>query len=206
MFRQVALVASVAGCLAAAAVGIKAHSHHQSRTAERLEATVQSELTALDVITGLNHERQELLKTFDLKRELEPPATYSQVLALLGHALPKGVAVTELSMLAVRPRPEPVEDKRASRRKAKPVAEAKPQEPHLISIELSGLAPDDLSVAVLVSTLDEHPLFSRVTMRSSESVDVEGLIAREFSLTATVDLDRKFKWIGDSTEEVARVE
>ncbi|MEO0514510.1 MAG: PilN domain-containing protein [Planctomycetota bacterium] len=204
--RQVVLVASVAACLIAGTVVLKAHSINQSRTADRLEATVQSEQTAMGVITGLDHERKQLLKTFDLKQELNPSVKYATVLAYLGEALPQGVAVAELSMLTVRPKPEPVETENASGRKGRGEDEEQVQEPHLIGIELQGFAPDDLSVALLVSALDEHPLFSRVTMRSSEGVNLQGLMAREFSLTATVDLDREFRWISRDVEEVAHAE
>lgn len=205
LMRQIALVAGMAVCLFAATVAIKAHSMNQAQTAERLEDTVRSERNTMDVITGINHERKQLLKTFDLKRELEPPVTYTQVLALLTQALPEGVAVTELSMVSVRPKPEPVESKRPTGRKAKidSTKEEMSVEPDLITVELQGLAPDDLSVAVLVSTLDEHPIFGRVTMRSSEGVNVQGLMAREFTLTATVDLDREFRWVNDIAKEVA---
>ncbi|MEM1381888.1 MAG: PilN domain-containing protein, partial [Pseudomonadota bacterium] len=204
--RQITLVGVIAGCLVMAAVGMKAHSVNQSRTADRLEATVSSERTALGVITGLDHERKGLLETFDLKRELDPPLTYHQVVAALGHALPEGIAVTELSMMSVRPKPEPVAVEESSGRTRKKKSEENVYEPHLIGIELQGLAPDDLAVALLVSTLDEHPMFERVTLRSSEGVNTRGLIAREFSLTATIDLDREFRWISDVPEEVARAE
>lgn len=206
LIRQIVLVACVAGCLVAATIGIKAHSLNQARTAERLEDTADSERTALNLISGLDHERQALLKSFELKRELEPPVTYAQVLASLGHVLPEGIAVTELSMMSVRPEPEPLRDAKSAGRK-QPQAQAEaPREPDLIGLEIRGLAPDDLAVAVLVSALDEHPLFERVTMRSSEGVEEDGLLAREFNLTATVDVDREFRWVNEVTEEVAHAE
>ncbi len=204
--RQIALVASVAACLLAATVALKAHSISQSRAADRLEATVQSEKTAMGVFTGLNHERKQLLKTFDLKQELTPAVEFATVLAYLGHALPDGVAVSELSMVAVRPKPVPIKADQSSGRKGRDADEEQIKEPHLIGIELQGFAPDDLSVALLVSALDDHPLFGRVTMRSSEGVHLRGLMAREFSLTATVDLDREFRWVRRDNEEVAHAE
>lgn len=206
LIRQVVLIGCIAGCLFAATVGMKAHSRSQSRTAERLEDTVRSERAALGVIAELNHERKQLLKSFDLKRELEPPVTYTQVLASLGHVLPEGVAITELSMVSIRPKPEPAVDVKSSGRKQKNKDKEVAQEPNLIEIQLHGLSPDDLTVAMLVSALDEHPMFSRVTMRSSQGVNTQGLMAREFSLTATVDLDREFRWVSNIAEEVARAE
>ncbi|MEM9420228.1 MAG: PilN domain-containing protein [Planctomycetota bacterium] len=205
LFRQIILLGATVGCLAVASLGLRAHTANQLRTAERLEATVESERTAMGLINGLDHERKELLKTFDLKRELDPPVTYSQVLAIFGHVLPEAIAVTELSMTSVRPKPEPLAVEEARGRKQNEETE-KVEEPHLIGLELRGLAPDDLAVARLVSALDEHPMFERVTMRSSEGVQTQGVIAREFSLTATVDLDREFRWTDHETEEVAHAD
>lgn len=205
LFRQVALVGSIAGCLALATVALKTHSVSQRRTAERLEDTVKSEQNALGVVSGLNQERRALLENFDLKKELAPPITYSQVIAEIGHALPEGVAMVELAMRSVRPKPEPLVDKPEGR-KASDDDKPKPVEPNLIGVELQGLAPDDLTVATLVSTLDENAMFSRVTMRSSESVTTQGLLARQFNLTAIVDLDRQIRWADQTPTEVAHVD
>ena len=73
-----------------------------------------------------------------------------------------------------------------------------------IRVELEALAPDDLSVATFVSELDASPLFTGVKMRSSRSTETRGVFAREFRLTAVVDLDRNFKWL--DREEVARAD
>ncbi|MBB6430030.1 PilN domain-containing protein [Algisphaera agarilytica] len=206
LFRQVILLGATVGCLAVATIGLKAHTANQLRTAERLEETVEAERAALGLITGLDHERQALQKSFDLKRELDPPLTYAQVLAAFGHALPEGVAVSELAMTSVRPEPERITAEESKGRKQNKEKADEKREPHLIGLELRGLAPDDLTVAQLVSALDEHPMFGRVTMRFSEGVQMQGLIAREFSLTATVDLDREFRWTSDVTEEVAHAD
>jgi hypothetical protein len=200
------LLTIAAGCLAGAAVGIKAHSHRLADTADRLESTVKSEQGALGVLAMLKRERDELIKQVELKRDLMPSVSYSQALASLTAVLPPQVAVSELVLRSVHPAPEPIEteaERQARRaRPAKPTAdgETEPYEPNLIGIELRGLAADDSSVARLVSRMDEHPLFSRVTMRSSRGVQKQGLEAREFSLTATIDLDRRFEWVPGQTE------
>lgn len=205
LVRQIALVGSIAGCLALATLTMKAHSHSQRATAERLEDTVKSEQTALGVVSGLNQERRQLLDNFDLKKELAPPIIYSQVIAEIGHALPEGVAMMELAMRSVRPKPEALVEKNEGRKESD-ANKPKPYEPNLIGIELRGLAPDDLTVATLVSTLDENAMFSRVTMRSSEAVTTQGLHARQFNLTAIVDLDRDIRWADDAPTEVAHVD
>lgn len=206
LIRQVALVGSIAGCLALATVALKTHSHHQRGTAERLEDTVKSEQNALTVLSGLNQQQRQLIDTFDLKQELQPQVRYTQVITELGHALPEGVAVVELALRSVRPKPEPMGSDKPSGRRESDAEKPRDYEPNVIGVEMQGLAPDDLSVARLVSALDEHPLFSRVTMRSSQAVTMRDLIARKFSLTATVDLDRDVRWVTPTAMEVAHVD
>lgn len=208
LLRQVALVASVAGCLIVATVGLKANSASQRNHAERLEETVRAEQGALTVFSGLEDEHASLTKRVELQRRLEPPVTYHQIVTELSQALPAEVAVTEVVMRSVRPAPEPIEtdaQREARLKREEDREKAAKIEPHLVGIEIQGLASDDLAVATLVSTLDGHPLFSRVTMRSSRAVSRNGLQAREFSLTTTVDLDRKFRWI-EADQEVAHAD
>ncbi|MEM6459757.1 MAG: PilN domain-containing protein [Planctomycetota bacterium] len=205
LMRRVALVAAVAGCVGAATVGMKAHSRSLRLTAERLEDTVRTERTTMGVITGLDKRRSELLAQFDLERELVPALTYTQVLASLAGTLPEGVAVSELAMRSVRPKPEPrVEPERPNRRATAAKTDDEPvYEPDVIGVEVVGLAPDDLSVAAWVAALDAHPFFSKVSLRSTRQVQTRGLIARRFALTAVVDLDRDFRWNDAAAERVA---
>jgi len=204
MLRQAVLVLSVAGCLVLAAIVAETHSRSERLHAERLEDTVKSEQVTLGALAEIEHDHAALLNRARLRQELEPAVMYSQVIAALSKAMPEEVAVTGVEMLTVKPKPEPKETeaqrearkRRSSRHENKDVV----YEPYLIQLEIDGLAPDDVSVAMLVAALDEHPLFSRVTMRSSRTTNTQGLQAREFSLTATIDLDREFDWIEPSSE------
>ena len=209
LLRQIALVSSVAGCLVIATIGLKANSIGQSRAADRLEQTLEAEQGALGVISDIEQRHASLLKRAELKRTLIPPVSYHQALGALSQNMPEQIAVTELIMTSVRPKPEPIETdaEREARlkRNATPKDQPAPYEPHLIGIELEALAPDDLAVASFVAQLDESPLFSRVTMRSSRAVVTDGLQARRFSLTATIDLDREFRW-SDANPEVAHAD
>lgn len=209
LFRQIALVSSITGCLVVATIALKANSISQSRTADRLEETVEAEQGALSVISGVERQHASLLKRTQLKRTLIPPVSYHRAIGALSHALPQEIAITELIMTSVNPKPEPIETdaQREARlkRQATPKSEAPAYEPHLIGIELEGLAPDDLAVANFVGALDESPLFARVTMRSSRAATSRGLQVRQFNLTATIDLNREFRWTG-ADSEVAHVD
>ena len=193
-------------------MGLKAHRVSLERTAARIEDTVKTEKGSLGVLAGLQSEQEQLLKRLELREQLLPPVSYAQIISAISQTIPGEVAVTEMVMKSVHPKPEPIETdaEREARlagqtRKDKKTPE-KTYEPHLVGIEMQGIAPDDLTVASLVQQLDRHPLFSRVTMRASRSVNTsQGLQAREFSLTATVDMDRKFIWSLEA-EEVAHAD
>ena len=197
--RQVALVAVVATLLGFWAVALEANQHGQRRLAEQLESAVAAEADRRTVLTRLESTHDSLLRQMAVNRELSQPVSYTQVLATLGSLLPGEVTVTDLRLESVRPAP------------AKPAAKGDPapvkvlvKQDDFIRVELEALAPDDLSVATFVSELDASPLFSGVKMRSSRSIETRGVFAREFRLTAVVDLDRDFKWL--DREEVARAD
>lgn len=209
LLRQCAVVGAIAGCVVLATIAIKANSISQARTADRLEQTVEAEQGAISIISDIEKQHASLLKRAQLKRVLIPPVSYHETINALGQALPAEIAITDLVIQTVTPKPEPIETdaQREARlkREADPRNQAKPDEPHLIEIELSGLAPDDLAVANFVAALDADALFSRVTMHSSQAAVSEGLQVRRFSLTATVDLGREFQWT-DAQPEVAHVD
>ncbi len=205
--RQIMLVVIVVLVLIGTTVAMKTHTANLTRTAERLDDTVQTEQGSLGVLAMLKRERDELQKHIELQRDLLPAVSYSQVIAAISHALPEEIAIRDLVLRTVQPKPEPIETdamreaRLAQSARVKTSGQKPPVEPHLIGIELEGVSPSDLAVATLISTLDQDPLFSRVTMRSSRSVERHHLRMREFTLTATVDLDRRFEW----TQTVAEV-
>ena len=200
LIRQIVAVFAVAAVLAGTAVLMRGHSRGLQATAQRLEDTVDTERGSLGMLAMLQRERDQLEKQVELQRELTPEVSYSQVLAALTRSLPPGVAIRELTLRTVYPKPEPIEtDAEREARLAKSNRQRTQKipatvEPYLIGIEFRGVSPTDMAVATLIATLDDDPLFSRVTMRSSRGVERQNLRLREFTLTATVDLDRHFEW------------
>lgn len=200
--RQIVLLGIVGGSFAIAGVALKTHSIGQLRTAERLEDTVNTEQGALGVLAMLKREREELVRQVQLKRELMPAVSYTQVIASIIERQPADVTVDELMLRSVLPAPQPIETpaQLAARQKREKASSSKSTPPHLIGVEIKAIAADDLSIARFVSSLDEHPLFSQVTMRTSRPTLREQVEAREFSLTAVVDLNRRFQWTPSATE------
>ena len=195
MLRRLMLLAVITGGFVVAGGGLKAHSLQQKRFAERLEDTVRTESGTLGLLSDLDHRRQQLLQQLELKQELSQPVAYHVVVATLAESMPKDVAAVQLTLTSVRPEPKTrAQLDEEAKEELAPIKKPAKVEPYLIGVELEALAPDDLAVASLISKLDQHPLFSRVTLRSSRAVETRGLLARRFRLTATVDLDREFRW------------
>lgn len=207
--QQAVLVALTAASCVAGAIGLKARSHAMSRNADNMEQTVRAEREALGAISEIEKQHASLMKRAKLQKTLMPPVSYHRVIAALSGTLSPDIAIKELVMTSVRPKPEPAKTPAQRKANHKHKTESEPstakKQPHVIGVELQGLAPDDLAVAGLVAALDGHALFSRVTMRSSQTVTVRGLRARAFNVTATIDLDREFDWVSPSPE-VARAD
>jgi len=205
--RQVMLVAAVALCLMVWGVGLKLHGASQRTYAQQMEDTVQSELGKLVVMADLEREHATLIQQIKTERGLVEPVEMAQVIAMIGESLPAELAVSELVVNAVRPSPEPLLEKKANARRSKKKAgqDEDQSPPHYLSIELVGVAPSDMSVANFIFALDEHPLFSRVQLNSSRGVEHAGLLAREFTMSAQIQLDCDIRW-NNAEGEVAHVD
>lgn len=204
MFRQGTLMAIAVSSFVLWGVALKTHSVGQRQYAEQLESTLVSEQGKLQVLAQLNNEYGDLQRQLKLNRELSQPVTFSQIIGYLGVQMPDEVAITELVLNARRPKPEPLaEESATSGRRTKDDRDAGP-EPNYIQIELEGVAPNDLSLANFISAVDENPLFSQVYMGSSRTIEMKGLVARQFRMSAVVELDRDFVWA--SVAEVSDVD
>ena len=107
--RTVLLTAIAAGVLVVATVGLKAHRVSLERTAARIEDTVKTEKGSLGVLAGLQSEQEQLLKRLELREQLLPPVSYAQIISAISQTIPDEVAVTEMVMKSVHPKPEPIE-------------------------------------------------------------------------------------------------
>jgi hypothetical protein len=206
LLRQSGLIAVSLVALGFWFVGLKAENYRLGNLAAQTEASVKQAEAELQQIKTYQREIGSLQAEHELNRQLAQPVSYGQVLAVLGAITPDEVAMTRLSLDSHRPEPAKAEVAGSSKRKAKRASkEVKAEEPDFIEVEIDGLAPDDISVAALISELDSHPLFSSVKIRSSRSIETRGVIARQFYLSAKVDLAREFEWT-PATQEVAHVD
>jgi len=58
-------------------------------------------------------------------------------------------------------------------------------------VEISGMAPDDLVIASFVAGLQDHPIFSTITVDYVRKASWGEVEAREFGITCEVDLSKK---------------
>ena len=127
------------------------------------------------------------------------PVRVSDAISVLCPQIPSSVTLTSITFV-------PHEDKpRASRKKKNKKGDdgAAEEEKRYIAIEIEGMAVDDLDVATLVSALEGHSLFSRVSLDYSRPRDVDGLDARGFRLSCRIDLMRRYAFVDSGSGEEA---
>lgn len=196
VYRQFSLIVVAAVCFAFWGIGLQADRVHHRRLAEEVESAMVNEKSKLDAMASLDKDYQALSRQAELNRELTQPVTFTRVLETLGELTPQEVAMVDLSLVSVRPTPQATSTKKANKKSDEP----EKRQPDLIEVELEALAPSDLSVAKLVSSLSDSPLFTSVKMRSSRTVEQDGYYVRRFRLTAVIDLDREFRWVSEDQE------
>lgn len=142
-----------------------------------------------------NEEAQRLLKeirgieeAINRYDKLASPVRAGDVVGTVGSLLPERLSLTALTLT---PRSEKVlvtaSDGAA--------ASAKKQSTRTVSylaVELEGISAGDTELAILVSRLEDCPLFSQVTMDFAKSATVDGTPGRAFRVSARVDFDNRF--------------
>lgn len=145
-----------------------------------------------------NEEAQRLLaeirsleETITRYNRLAWPVRVSQVINSLAALAPDPVTITTL---AITPR-ETRQNRRAATTGRRQNQKNEPEvvDSNLI-IELEGLAPNDNEVALFVSGLEQHPLFSAVTLDFARSQMVDEFEARNFRITCRIDLNARYKF------------
>ena len=144
----------------------------------------------------LRQERKNLLYQQNIQQQLRQPVAVTQAVAVIGRLMPDSTALTSVRVLAHRPPPKPLEDtddkKRKRSSKSKKNLDPGEQKDYL-SIEVHGLAPDDVTVANMMNMMSDHPLFENVAMHFSRVDERGDLVTRRFSIGADVPLDRRYK-------------
>lgn len=169
--------------------GLAQQAEHIDQQIQRIEQQ-QSEQQRL------TQERSRLTSQLLIARETYQPIRTTEVLARLSELTPSPVRLVKFELIADRPEPqrqaEPAQnDKKVVRGRNEQRAD-KPREPNRMRINLTGMAPGDDEVVLLIRRLEQDPVFSSVVLRNSRMIQTKTHIAREFQLELEIDLDRRF--------------
>ena len=146
-----------------------------------------------------NHEVQELMTELeslelDIKRynRLAWPLQVSSVLQCVAGIVPREATLTSV---AVIPKSE-------RSRRARQGSDTAP----LLGVEVEGVAKHDSAIAAFVKSLESQQLFNAVSLDFARPADVDGIEARRFRVTATIALDKNYKFLDVQTRASAGLE
>ncbi|MBN1436292.1 MAG: PilN domain-containing protein [Sedimentisphaerales bacterium] len=188
---------------AAVAVGVIMTERRQSRV-DLLKAEQDAEVAAvqqsLTTLEEIQSRRSQILDKARLSATLIDPIPQSLILALITNRLPDDVVLSIYKMdtreIARTAAPVAAPDDRRSRRNRNQQndeeAQAPPLPPESITtLELQGLAENDLLVADFVKNLDNSTLLDQVSLHfSREDEQPDGTVLRSFRITARVNSQR----------------
>ncbi len=177
------LAAIVAVAMAVTLTVINASTGEIDQVQEQMDQKLQKAAEDIAAWKTLQKERQTLLERAESDAKLMNPLPQSRVVGEVIQALPSAAALTELHVVeqtvkvieADTSSPKP--GRRA--RKAAQVVREKVE----TRLRLIGLAPTDVEVAGVISSLSASPLFDRVELSYSENQAVAGVVVRKFEVT-----------------------
>ena len=154
----------------------------------RMQGELRERLERNEEAQALVREINDLEHVIRRYNKLAWPIRVSEVMDVLGTLTPDAVTLRSLTMTP----------RELRKRGATPSEEEKET---LLIVELEGVAPNDAEVAVMVSGLEGHELFSKVSLDFTRSAEVEGQGAREFRVTSVIDLDARYEFVAAGAPE-----
>ncbi|MBL0926413.1 MAG: PilN domain-containing protein [Phycisphaerales bacterium] len=188
--RWVAVYALTCAVLFAGYSILRAGHAERSARVESLAAEARLAWSRSEETQRLLKEIRELEGAITRYDRLAWPVRVSDVIAAVGEQVPESVSLTSLTLT---PRQDLASLARAGSSGRTPGRAAvstgqPPAARSVLAVEIEGLAPDDMTIARLVSGLDGNPLFDRISMDYARSRDVEGTAGRQFRVVCEVDL------------------
>ena len=180
VWREVLLVALAVLCLGGWTIFQQISTRHLRDYARTLEGQIEAQRDRLNELDRLQSVHQRLRRRLGVQRRLAQSLSHTQMLAVLGATLPDSVVFTDLKMETIRPRGESGQ------------AHQDGPAPQRVELSVQAQASNDMVVADLVAALEEHPVFTSVSMRRNETVEGQGGEVRAFQLRLSIDLNRRF--------------
>ncbi len=186
--RATRTVFACSGLLAALAAGMFACAHWMdSKSAEALARAQSSGAPVVAIeaeIAALHAEHSAIDELIETQRALGVSIPASAVVGAIQSSLPNGALLERIDLEFANVQGS----QRVMKRNAKPV-----ETPRVLNGEISGIASDEGDVGAMVDALAALAPMQRVSLESSRSREFRGRSAREFRVTFTVDLDRRWK-------------
>lgn len=187
--RAISSVAAVVFGLAAMVTG---GSHWLSVRAQTQLMFAQQEGAPVikidEEIKELEARERKITESVALQRSLANMIPANGVIRAVSDALPKGALIRSITL-------EYQNVQGSSRRPQQPApnggAPALP--PRALSCVIEGIAADDRDVGEIIDGLSALKSLSRVTLESSRSYEFRGKNAREFKVTFSADLEKRWK-------------
>jgi Tfp pilus assembly protein PilN len=183
--RNVVIRVTLLGVLALelflASLGTFAQSATAQEEMAELQRSLDSQVEALRDLGELEAQLHNLRKKQELLSDVAGGAPVHCVLAELSRVMPGSVVLTEVHFAQQRR----IAD-------ANMIADDEAPSPELTewdelgTLEITGRAPSDVKVGVLLTGMAGSDLFRDLTLSYSQPVVVRGQVAREFKLTGTV--------------------
>jgi Tfp pilus assembly protein PilN len=162
-----------------------------AQKSEQLDQSLE-EIAQLHVEENrLIQERTSLQRKLLVTRETYQPISATQAISRISALVPEPVQFIKIEMDVLRPEPEAVEQPTGNK-KIIGNKQAKPIEPNLMKISITGHAPSDEQLVTLIRRMDADPVFTSVALRSSKQEKTKTHFVRAFRLDVVIDLDRRF--------------
>ncbi len=196
LLRQSVIVGLMLLCLVGAHVVLDRRTARLEDQAAYLEQEAQALALQVQESVKLNRQRTELMRRLRLQQELMPPMTPSQLLALIGEALPESSNLVSLSLVDTTPTNLRQAAASGSSGDGQGIAEqgqtaTVKRVRSSMQIALVGLAPSDVEVADFFGGLVELPVFENGKLLYSRPTRIGPLLAREFRVELEAPLDRR---------------
>lgn len=166
------------------------HTGQMRQQAQELEAEVETARQRMTELMALRERYEALRHQVRVQRLLAEPLRRTQIMATLAERMPEPVTLTRIALDTERPPAASVVGRDGAGASG---------HPHKVELELSALAPDDLTVANLLTALKDHALFDNVAIHHSRSIEHFDVMARQFRLSTVIDLDRQFEPVEETS-------
>ena len=190
--------------LAAVMIGAMAMLWHQSRQQteqlslyrDSLAAQLQAAEGQITEMVKLQKARAELSRQVNIYRQLALPINYSQVSGTVAALTPDDVFLDELEVRTEQLREKRVvgvsnADRGGRKRNAKPQTIVETRT--IITVDIRGIAPNDVAIANFVGQLAASDLFQNVKMVYSRQGKIGNAITREFYISMHIPLDKDYE-------------